>query len=95
MRYTIYMDTKQRCQSCGMPVGDGSFGTELDGITTSEEYCKFCYEQGTFTRPDLTMEEMIALSIHNMSEDLKMPPDQAATLARSVIPTLARWTAKD
>lgn len=86
---------KKRCQSCGMMLGDGFFGTELDGVTTSEQYCKFCYARGAFTRPDLTMNEMIALSIHNMSEDLKMPPDQAATLARSVIPTLARWTATD
>lgn len=89
------MDSKKRCQSCGMPLGDGFYGTELDGVTTTEEYCKFCYTQGVFTRPDLSMDEMIALSIHNMSEELKMPPDQAATLARSVIPTLRRWTNTD
>lgn len=75
-----------------MPLGDGNYGTELDGVTTSEEYCKMCYERGVFTRPDLSLEEMIALSIHNMSEELRMPPDQAATLARSVIPKLARWS---
>jgi hypothetical protein len=85
------MDTKKRCQSCGMPLGDENYGTEFDGVTTSEVYCKMCYERGTFTRPDLTLEEMIALSIHNMSEDLRMPPDQAATLARTVIPKLSRW----
>lgn len=85
------MDTKKRCQSCGMPLADGFYGTEYDGVTTNEEYCKLCYERGVFTRPDLTLEEMIALSIHHMSEELRMPPHQAAALARSVIPTLARW----
>lgn len=86
------MTDKKRCQSCGMPIDEGFYGTELDGVTTSELYCKFCYENGAFTQPDLTLEEMIAMSIHNMSEDLKMAPDQAATLARSVIPKLSRWS---
>jgi hypothetical protein len=37
------------------------------------------------------MEEMIASSIENMTQDLQMPLEQATNLANSFIPTLRRW----
>lgn len=79
-----------RCQSCGMPLGPGFFGTLMDNSET-DEYCKFCFQKGEFTQPDLTVDEMINLSIDTMLNDLKMPPQQAEQLARSVIPSLKRW----
>ncbi len=85
------MDTKKRCQSCGMAVTEGYYGTEIDGVTTSDEYCKFCYQNGVFTQADLSMEDMIELSIHNMTEDLRIPLERASTLARTTIPLLKRW----
>lgn len=68
----------------------GNFGTHSDG-TFSEEYCSICFVDGTFTQPDQTMEEMIASSIDNMTNELAMPADQATKLATSFIPTLKRW----
>lgn len=79
-----------RCQSCGMPLYDGKYGTELDGVSTSDEYCKSCYENGVFTK-DVTLEEMIKISIDTMTEDLKMPLLTASNIARSVVPRLKRW----
>ena len=86
------MDDKIRCQSCGMPLSAdfGNLGTNADG-TKTDEYCSFCFQNGEFTAPDQTLEEMINSSIENMTADLNMPPGKAAELANSFIPTLRRW----
>lgn len=86
------MDNKIRCQSCGMPLSKdfGNLGTNSDGSET-DEFCIFCFKNGAFTRPDQTMEEMIQSSIENMTQDLKMPLEQATHLANTFIPTLRRW----
>ena len=89
------MEEKQRCQSCGMPLSQdfGNFGTNETGAPVSE-YCMFCYQNGAFTNPDQTVEEMIASSVENMTTDLGMPPEQATELANTVIPSLGRWQRK-
>ena len=86
------MENKNRCQSCGMPLAAelGNLGTNRDDSTTSE-YCSFCFANGEFTNPNQTIEEMIQSSIENMTADLNMPPEKAAELANSFIPTLGRW----
>lgn len=81
---------KQRCQSCGMPLGTGFYGTNEDG-TENQEYCKFCFQNGSFTKPNITVEEMEKMSVDNMIQDLKMPVEKAQQLAQSVIPNLRRW----
>ena len=46
------------CQSCGMPMDRLELmGTEKDG-SKSTIYCKFCYQNGEFTDPDITLEAM-------------------------------------
>lgn len=49
------------CQSCSMPLNkdEKGGGSERDG-TRSTLYCSHCYEDGSFTLPDLTLEEMRA-----------------------------------
>lgn len=86
------MENKVRCQSCGMPISKdfGNLGTEADG-TNNKEFCKFCYQNGAFTNPNQTLQEMIQSSIENMTNDLQMPLDKAKELANSFIPTLRRW----
>jgi len=86
------MDNKIRCQSCGMPISAnfGNLGTNADGSTISE-YCLFCFKNGGFTNPSQTMEEMIESLIENMTNELRMPREQATELANSFIPTLKRW----
>ncbi len=86
------MDDKIRCQSCGMPLSAdfGNLGTNADG-TKTDEYCSFCFQNGEFTAPNQTLEEMINSSIENMTADLNMPPEKAAELANSFIPKLRRW----
>mgnify|MGYP001569771182 CR=1 FL=1 len=81
---------KKRCQSCGMPLGEGFFGTHEDG-SENQDYCSFCFEEGKFTDPDLTMDQMIELSVEHMTTDLEMTEEQSKELARLYIPKLKRW----
>ncbi|PUB11640.1 zinc ribbon domain-containing protein [Paenisporosarcina sp. OV554] len=53
------MKPYKNCQSCGMPFSkdvEGG-GTEKNG-NKSVVYCSHCYQNGTFTSPDMTMNEM-------------------------------------
>lgn len=86
------MENKIRCQSCGMPLSETNenLGTEADGTNTFE-FCSFCYQNGAFTNPNQTLEEMIQSSIENMTADLNMPVEQATQLANAFIPALGRW----
>lgn len=48
----------KKCQSCGMPLNkDHNNGTEADG-SMSTKYCNLCYQNGQFTEPNITLEEM-------------------------------------
>jgi hypothetical protein len=84
------MDLSFRCQSCGMPLGEGFYGTN-DDHTENHKYCKFCFLNGSFTDPNQTMEEMIEHSIENMVSEIGLPEDQAIQLANMYIPHLKRW----
>jgi len=47
------------CQSCGRPLGKPEdFGKNANG-SKSEDYCRFCSQNGKLTRPDITMEQLI------------------------------------
>jgi hypothetical protein len=81
---------ENRCQSCGMPLGEEYYGTNEDN-TYSEDYCKYCFMKGKFTQPHLTCDEMIKESANHMIRELKMPHTEAIKLATLFIPTLKRW----
>ena len=86
------MEEKARCQSCGMPLeaSFGNFGTEADG-TPASEYCMFCYQNGAFTNPTQTVDEMVQSSIDFMTAEFKMPVEQASQMSNAVIRKLKRW----
>lgn len=77
------------CQSCSMPLDNPSLrGTEKDG-TSSKDYCCFCYHNGVFTSPDLTIDTLKADMQQRMAAE-KIP----AELIRAAInrlPQLKRW----
>jgi hypothetical protein len=78
------------CQSCGMPLEKAEdFGTNLDG-SSSEEYCRYCYESGKFADEGITMEEKISKNIE-IAMGLGMSEEEARDLAEKTIPTLGRW----
>ena len=83
------MEVGNYCQSCSMPIDDMQVrGTEKDG-STSKDYCKYCYINGAFTNPDLTLEEMIK-RLTKLSEYNKLPTD-IMEAAVSRMPHLKRW----
>lgn len=79
-----------RCQSCGMPLGQGFFAIEESG-SWNPDYCRFCYKFGVFVEPELTMAEMVNRSISHMTRILGKDEIEARRLAEEVIPTLKRW----
>lgn len=82
------------CQSCYMPMDNPEcFGTDERGLKV-DDYCVHCFENGKFTNPDISKEEMIDLVIEIMVEKTKMPEEQARQISESFIPTLKRWRDK-
>lgn len=82
------------CQSCGMPMSKlEDFGTNVDG-STSKEYCKFCFQKGKFSEPNITMQQMIEKVAGFMVTLEKMPENEAKRMAKTFIPKLKRWQSK-
>lgn len=80
------------CQCCGMPMGDTDelCGTNADG-GKSEEYCRYCFENGEFTFRG-TMEEMIEICVPNMvAANPDMDTEEARKIMVGWFPTLKRW----
>ncbi|MFM1651020.1 zinc ribbon domain-containing protein [Brevibacillus sp. B_LB10_24] len=77
------------CQSCAMPLTEELSGTEENGAK-NEEYCLYCYEQGAFKQPELTMEQMIETCIPFMQKN-GMEEKQARQLLQQHLPKLKRW----
>ena len=83
------MEPKLFCQSCTMPIDNiADRGTEKDG-SKSDEYCKYCYQNGALVNPEMTFEEMKSLVITQMKK-MDLPP---AIIDKSVnsLPYLKRW----
>ena len=78
------------CQSCGMPLNKNgkNCGSENDG-TLSKMYCSFCYKNGEFTLPDITVSEMKQLVTKKIVE-MKIPTFVANFLSRNTR-KLKRW----
>lgn len=79
------------CQSCAMPMDKFEiFGTNSEGSVT-REYCIYCFKNGKFTAPDITMQEMINKCAGIMVQRNIMPEEQAHELMDKTIPDLKRW----
>ena len=79
------------CQSCGMPLTTpAQFGTEADGSTT-REYCIYCYKEGMFQQPNITLEGMIEMCTTILREE-GTDEDSARAMLRNQLPFLKRWS---
>ncbi len=77
------------CQSCAMPLArPEDFGTNTDGIQ-NQEYCRYCFQNGKFTEPNITVKQMIEKCAGIMRQ-MKMPEVQIEQ-TKAFIPTLKRW----
>ena len=80
------------CQCCGMPIDDDSIlGRDKDG-TLNEEYCKWCYADGTYTYND--MDELIDVCVKNMVNE-NFTEEQARTYLKEMLPKLDYWKRYD
>lgn len=78
------------CQSCGMPmVEEAQYGSEAGGAK-SVEYCVYCYEDGAFKQPDMSLEQMVEVCVPFLKEQ-GMPEKEARTLMEQQLPHLKRW----
>ncbi len=82
------------CQSCGMSLTKKEeVATNKDG-SLIHDYCIYCYKGGAFTS-DISMEEMIDVSLVHMKEIFKDDPNfseqEALNKMRSFFPELKRW----
>lgn len=71
-----------------MPLSEELLGTEKDS-SKSKDYCKFCYEDGKFTHPRFSLEQMMFHLQDQMDQD-NLPEDIVETAIKR-LPNLKRW----
>ena len=80
------------CQSCYLPlVNSEDFGREANG-EQSIDYCCYCYQDGAFSNPNESLEEMIESCAPYVVEGGYCPDnDSARKMLQECLPTLKRW----
>lgn len=79
------------CQSCAMPLSEEHLGTNTNG-SKNHDYCEYCYKEGAFTTPNMTMAEMIGFCAPMMAEhNPGMTEADAVAQMEKFFPTLKRW----
>ena len=76
------------CQCCGMPLDDSTLSREPDG-SFNEDYCKWCYADGSFVYTD--QNQLIEFLVSHMSSET-FPPEQARAYFEEQIPKLKHWS---
>ena len=76
------------CQCCGMPLGeDDIISKESDG-SFNEDYCKWCYADGTYTYSD--MDNLIEVCLPHMVGE-QFTEEQARAYMKQMLPMLDYW----
>jgi hypothetical protein len=83
------MEMTHFCQSCTMPIDNiEDRGTEKDG-SKNGLYCKYCYQNGSFINPDMTLDEMKNIVTTQMRK-MKLSED-IIQQSLGMLPHLKRW----
>jgi hypothetical protein len=64
------------------------YGTEKDG-SKNEMYCKYCYQNGAFTEPDMTLDQMMGITETEMKK--QNLPESIIQQSMNMLPRLKRW----
>ena len=85
------METYEKfCQSCSMPLSEGEeSGTEAGGAK-SKEYCKFCFKEGAFTDPNMTLDRMKEILDETVGQEGFMGKIKA-WMGKGMLASLKRW----
>ena len=79
------------CQSCAMPMTTpDEFGTQAGG-SYHDEYCTYCFQEGAFTDPNLTLDHMVDFTSEMMVSDEDISESEARQAARESLAPLKRW----
>ena len=80
----------KNCQSCGMPLSKDpqKGGSESNG-TKSTMYCSYCYVDGKFINPEMTVDQMKVL-VKGKLKEMGFPGFIAGFFTKR-IPKLERW----
>lgn len=79
------------CQCCSMPIPDPAIhGTEADG-SANADYCKYCYDKGSFTMDGVDMDEFIERCAPLEAKALGISNEEAVSLMATLLPHLKRW----
>ena len=78
------------CQSCSMPLSkdENGGGTNADG-SKNVEYCSHCYQNGQFTEPNITVDQMIE-KVKERLKQMHIPGFLTGFFTKD-IPKLKRW----
>lgn len=74
------------CQCCGMPLDDDSISRETDGAF-NEEYCKWCYTDGTFVYSSI--DELADFLVGHFAAD--QPKEESRKNIKTQLSTLKHW----
>ena len=75
------------CQCCGMPLEDSMISHNADG-TLNEDYCKWCYADGTYTYNN--MDDLVEVCVKNMANE-QFTEEQARSYMKEMLPRLDYW----
>jgi len=75
------------CQCCGMPLDDSIIGRNRDG-TLNEDYCKWCYADGTYTYS--SMDDLIDVCVVQLAKE-GFTEEQARAYMKQTLPGLDYW----
>jgi len=79
------------CQSCGLPFETtAEFGTQAAG-QPCVDYCIFCYRDGAFTEPGISLDEMIERVADHLMKAEHYAHLQARDVAEKFVAGLKRW----
>lgn len=80
------------CQCCGMPLDDDSIISHNHNGTFNENYCKWCYADGTYTYSN--MDDLIEICVKNMVDE-NFNEKQARSYMEELLPKLDYWKRYD
>lgn len=76
------------CQCCGMPLDDDAIISHNQDGTFNEDYCKWCYADGTYTYND--MDDLIEVCVKNMVNE-NFTEEQVRSYMKDMLPKLDYW----
>lgn len=76
------------CQCCGMPLEDDEIISHDSDGTLNEDYCKWCYADGTYTYSN--MDDLIDVCVKNMINE-NLTEEQVRAYMKDLLPKLDYW----